>query len=218
MRVARSKVMFESFLEWCKKVGLDAILSEVVDPAVEEVLDRAFCPKVLKGMDKRGRPILYCKMGTIDLPALLAEGVTMDQLVRRHLRSVEALQKKVEAARDPLQGHLSIVDIATCTPKKFLSGWRFWLQQAKIGQNYYPELLGGTAVIRGPAAAEWAVRMIKKVMDKKTADKISLWGAKTDPRKPLSDLLDEDVLAEIEGDLRLEEQGRACAYLQTATV
>ena len=64
--------------------------------------------------------------------------------------------------------------------------------------------------------------LVRGAANQLTADKkTSLWSCgggsktKTDPRKPLSDLLDEDVLAEIEGDLRLEEQGRACAYLQT---
>ena len=76
----------------------------------------------------------------------------------------------------------------------------------------YAEILGTTLVIRGPPAAQWAINLLKKIMDKKTADKIHLFGWSTDPRGPLSDFLDAEVLSELEDELRVEEDAGIVNY------
>lgn len=47
---------------------------------------------------------------------------------------------------------------------------------ARIGQNYYPELLGALCLIRAPSVATWAVNQSKKTfIDADTGSKIELY-------------------------------------------
>ena len=46
---------------------------------------------------------------------------------------------------------------------------------AKIGNDYYPELMGCVCVLNGPPAAAWAVRVAKRWLDPDTASKIELY-------------------------------------------
>lgn len=80
----------------------------------------------------------------------------------------------VERADNPLAGHLLVHDIGACTVMKFLNSRNFFRAQAKISQDYYPELLGHLLVLKGPPAAKWAVDTAKKFLDKDTAAKIQL--------------------------------------------
>eukprot|EP00966_Prymnesium_polylepis_P154126 3559066-Prymnesium_polylepis.1 len=57
----------------------------------------------------------------------------------------------------------------------FLRGWRVWKEIARIGQAYYPELLGTVCIVRGPAVAAWGVNQSKKFLDPDTAAKIELF-------------------------------------------
>ena len=36
------------------------------------------------------------------------------------------------------------------------------MELAKIGNLYYPELMGGLCIVRGPPAAAWSVRVAKR--------------------------------------------------------
>ena len=46
---------------------------------------------------------------------------------------------------------------------------------AKLGNDYYPELMGCCCIVNGPPSAAWAVRLSKRWMDPVTASKIELW-------------------------------------------
>ena len=87
-----------------------------------------------------------------------------------------------------------------CTATKFIRALRFWIAQGRLGQNYYPEMLGHTAVIRGPPPAAWAVSQIKRFLDKKTADKIELTSC--DPYLALGEHISADVLHELVQDFK----------------
>lgn len=196
--VAKSKAMLEAYLAWREAEQVDDVLREVFDPEIEAVLAEHFAPRLLRGRDKLDRPVLYCALGGVDVPALAKKGVTVEMLIRRYTRAVEEVRLAVEAADDPLGGHLLIQDLRGCTATKFMRSLQFWRQQAHMAQNYYPEMLGKTCVVRGPPAAAWAVSMIKKFLDRKTADKIELTSC--EPRQPLSVQCPEETLAELEAD------------------
>lgn len=160
---------------------------------------------MLKGRDKLGRPILYIALGGVDVPALERKGVSIDDLIRCSIRSSEQVRLAVESSVDPLAGHLLINDLGLgtdnpCTATKFITALRFWVAQGALGQNYYPEMLGHTCVIRGPPAAAWAVTQIKRFLDKKTADKIELTSC--DPYIALGEYISADVLSELDSEFK----------------
>jgi len=186
---------------------------------------------LLNGRDKLGRPILYIALGGVDVPALAKQGVTVEDLIRCWVRTSEQVRLAVEASEDPLAGHLLINDLGLgsanpCTAMKFIRALRFWIAQGRLGQNYYPEMLGHTAVIRGPPPAAWAVSQIKRFLDKKTADKIELTSC--DPYLALGEHISADVLRELDAEFKTttptthdcgdDESGRRAAWLWRAAV
>ena len=66
-----------------------------------------------------------------------------------------------------------------------------WLEVAKLGNAYYPELMGCWCIINGPSAAAWAVRTINRYLDRDTASKIELHSPGVTPAAVSKHLGDE---------------------------
>lgn len=87
----------------------------------------------------------------------------------------------------PLQ--LLILDLHGCSISKFLRATQMWREVNRIGQAFYPELLGHLLMVRGPPAAAWAVAQAKRWLDPETRAKLEL--SSGNPRIALSRLLGE---------------------------
>ena len=175
LHVTRSAKMYGEYLAWRRREHIDDILSEApLAPAHEEALAACFNPRMLSVLDSNSRPVLFLSIGAIDMAHLQRCGVKMGVCVRRYVRELERLQAAVEAAPSPERGQLALIDIAGCTPRKFLTNLRLLVEVARVGNLYYPELMGCLCVVRGPPAAAWSVRTIKRVLDAETGAKIEL--------------------------------------------
>lgn len=62
--------------------------------------------------------------------------------------------------------------------------------------RYYPELMGCMCCVRGPPAAAWAVRVIKRFLDAETGAKIELWSPTGTPAA-LDELVKGDWRSEL---------------------
>ena len=102
-------------------------------------------------------------------------GVTMEDIIRRYVRELEQLQRAVERSARPSLGHCLLIDMNGTTVFKFLSAYRLWLEVALVGARFYPELMGTCILVRGPPAAAWAVRTMKRVLEPATAAKLELF-------------------------------------------
>ena len=175
LHVTRSAKMYGEYFAWRRRERIDDILSEApLAPAHEEALAACFNPRMLSVLDSNSRPVLFLSIGAIDMAHLQRCGVKMGVCVRRYVRELERLQAAVEAAPSPERGQLALIDIAGCTPRKFLTNLRLLVEVARVGNLYYPELMGCLCVVRGPPAAAWSVRTIKRVLDAETGAKIEL--------------------------------------------
>ena len=70
------------------------------------------------------------------------------------------------------QGHLAIFDLQGSTVSKTRNGWGLITEINRIGQDYYPELMGTICVINAPPAVSWAVGAVKALIHPDTAAKI----------------------------------------------
>lgn len=168
---------YRDFLDWRARERVDDVLHEAPYPSkVQEVLDRGYDPVLLDGYDLHGRPVMLIRVGGLDVPALRNLGVTTAMLVRRHIKAMEELERAIDSSPDPYGGgHLLLLDIGGCTVGKFLYAYAFWREIARIGQHFYPECLGGLAIIRAAGAAAWAVGKVKSVLDPETSAKIQMY-------------------------------------------
>lgn len=164
----------ETYRAWREKEQVDSILTEHVDPKVDSVLSTSYAPKLLPGLDIKGRPVVYTKLGGVNMVYFRSCGLTMEQVVRRHTRELERMRLAVEASPCPELGHLLIFDLRGCTLAKFALGWQLWVKVAELGDKFYPELLGCICLVHAPVAAERSLTQIKKILDPVTASKIEL--------------------------------------------
>ncbi|KAL1522570.1 hypothetical protein AB1Y20_017555 [Prymnesium parvum] len=173
--VKKAAKQYIDYRVWYVKEKVADIFDEPCDPAIDSALDEMYCPQLLPGYDFKQRPIVLQQLGRLDFKALEKRGVTLAHISRRHIRELERLQKAIERSPWPERGHLSLTDVKGASVANFMRGWRVWKEMARIGQNYYPELLGALCLIRAPSVATWAVNQSKKTfIDADTGSKIEL--------------------------------------------
>ena len=174
--VPKAAQQYRDYLAWRRQERIDAVRTEgPCAPEVEAALEAGFNPQLLDGLDARGRPVMVISIDGLDTPALRKLGVTIPILIRRHVKVMEALERRIDAAPDPFAGHLLILDIGGSTLGKFLGAWSLWREFARIGQQFYPECLGALCIVRGSGAAGWCVDKVKRVLHYETQQKMQLY-------------------------------------------
>lgn len=165
---------WRDYVEWRERESLDAVLREPpLEPALEEALQAGYNPRLLEGWDLKGRPVLLSRVGAFDFPALRRQGVTMQMVVRRHIQTMERISLAVNASPCPYDGHLLLLDLDGSSLTLFLKSWRVWQEIISIGNLYYPNLLGGVCIVRGPPSGRRAIGMIKTLLDGETSAKLN---------------------------------------------
>ena len=172
----QAKKRYAAYLVWRREERIDEVMGENLpaDVELEAQLTEMYCPRILDGLDKLGRPVVYSNMGKVDFGWFAKNGLDTKLLARRHTRELELIMRAVNAAPRPELGHLFVLDIGGLSLGRFLRGWRLWMEEASIGQQYYPELMGTVCVVRGPASAAWGLQQIKRFLDPVTAAKVEL--------------------------------------------
>ena len=159
---------------------------------VRHVLDNVFSPRLIEGLDRAGRPILYMPYGRVDLVGLERQGVAMEYLVRRYTLCLERVRLAVLSAPNPLAGHLQIADVAGTNAAIAMRSWHFFATISAISQENYPELLGCCCVIRAPATGQRMFGMAQRLMSAESRAKVQLHSG--DPRHALRALITDEVL------------------------
>ena len=167
---------YAAYLAWRLAESIDTVLDERLPPDVEleAQLTAMYKPRILPGLDKLGRPIVYSNMGAVDFAWCAKNGLDTKLLARRHTRELELILRAVSAAPRPELGHLFLLDIGGLSLSRFLRGWKLWMEEARIGQQFYPELVGTVCILRGPSSAAWGLQQVKRFLDADTAAKFEL--------------------------------------------
>jgi len=176
---------YREMLEWRAREGLDR--PDDYPASVQAALDAGYSPIVLDGVDVEGRPVMVNTMGSTDLNALAAKGVTLEMLAKQHARAMDALQRRIDAAADPRKGHLLIIDIGDASVLGFTRSLHFCKLVFGIGDKYFPETLGKLCIVRAPTVGGWVFATIRGFLDQDTQDKMEFTSG--DPDTVLRKLL-----------------------------
>ena len=124
-----------------------------------------FYPHGYHNVDKKGRPIYIECQGRLNIDKMF-QITSEDRLLRHYIQSYEVLLK----LRLDLHGGTT----------KMLSKKVYSLIQlaARIGSDYYPEIMGQCYIVNAPMifTGVWAV--VKGFIDEKTRKKITIHGSK----------------------------------------
>ena len=167
----KAAAQYQAMLAWRKREGIDEPEPNL-SPTVQAALDKYYRPSVLDGPDFAGRPVMVVSMGVVDFSALKQAGVTTEILSRRHGRTMDALQRRIDAMEDPMKGHLLIIDIGGGSALKFMHALPLFKEIHRVGDTYFPETLGKMVLLRAPTAAGWLMAQVRGFLDKPTQEKM----------------------------------------------
>jgi len=172
----QARKRYANYLVWRVEEDVANIMAERLpdDVAVEAQLTEMYCPRILDGFDKLGRPVVYSNLRGVDFGWIARQGLDWKLLVRRHVRDLERILAAVNAAPRPELGHLYLLDLGGLPVRNLFRGWKVWMEQAAVGQHHYPELMGTVCILRGPPMAAWGLKQIQRFLDPDTAAKFEL--------------------------------------------
>lgn len=185
-------LMYKAHVAWRAANQVDAVFTEKLSPAQEATLDQMFAPRLLRGADAYGRPVLYFQVRSVDLRGLRGQGMSEKQVLHRYILVMEQVRRALPKSEDPRRGHLAIFDVANISAVEAFTGMAFWLQLGRMLEANYPETLGQLVVINAPVASEWAFEKFRSYLATASVPKVSMLSG--DPLPELRRLLPERLL------------------------
>jgi hypothetical protein len=191
--------MWSNFIKWRQENSIDSV--DTYDfSEIDEV--KKFYPHAYFRTDRKGRPIYIERVGQLKLQNLF-KVTTQDRLVKYYCQSYERLLKEIfpacsKAAGQPIAQTCTILDLKGGSMSMMSSQVYNFVQLAsKLGQDYYPEILGQMFIVNAPMlfTGVWAV--IKPWIDEKTRNKIKILGSKYE--KELFEVIDPQNLPDFLG-------------------
>jgi hypothetical protein len=190
--VAKAAVAFAASSRWREEEGIHELLRpgalKLADPTAEAALEHAMGPHAMQVLchDLEGRPVIFYDLRALDVPKLLAKGVSQRDIVRRYLRWMEVVVQEVDSSACPSRGHLAVYEVREFEPLRFFSAIPFWTEVARVSKAHYPQLLGACLVMGAPAIGAWVVdHVLTKLIDRQSMGKVHL--VASDPAKALVD-------------------------------
>lgn len=176
----KTLLMWNNFIQWRKENNVDTI-DTFVFHELEEV--KKFYPHGYFRTDRKGRPVYIERLGKLKLTELF-KVTTQDRLIRHYTQSYERLLKQIfpgcsVACGSPISQGVTILDCKGGS-LSMVSGkvYDFIKLASKLGQDYYPEILGDMFIINTPMLFTGVWAMIKGWLDEKTRNKIKVLGSK----------------------------------------
>jgi len=172
---------------------------------------KEFYPHGWLGTDKLGRPIFIERVGKLHIDKVL-KNVTPERLQLHYIQSNEKLLKEIlpacsKARGEPINNTCYIMDMKGATAN-MMSGkvWDLLKVASKIGQDYYPEILGHMFIINVPMFFYGVWNIARHFVDEKTRAKIHILGSGY--KKELFKYVDESNLPDfLGGKFTPEEYG-----------
>ncbi len=133
-------------------------------------------------IDKKGRPIYIERQGMLQIDEVF-KLTTEERLLKHYIQSYEVLMKLRFPACSAVAGTrieqgLTVLDLHGGS-MKILSKKVYALIQlaSKIGQDYYPEIMGQCFIINAPMLFTGVWSVVKGFLDEKTRKKITIKGS-----------------------------------------
>lgn len=192
-------LMWNNFVNWRKENNIDNIETYVFHE-LEQV--KKHYPHGYFRVDRKGRPIYIERIGKLNLKELF-KVTTQERLIKYYTQSYERLLKQIfpsctAAAGLPCNQTVTILDLKGGSMGMVSKQVYDFIQLAsKIGQDYYPEILGQMFIINAPMLFTGIWTVIKGWLDEKTRNKIKILGSKYE--KDLFEVVDPENLPDFLG-------------------
>ena len=175
----KTLLMWNNFIKWRKENNVDEILAKEF-PEIPEA--KKYYPHGYFRTDKLGRPIYIERIGHLKFDPLV-KTIPLEKLQLYFVQSYERLIFEIFPACSRATGKrveqtCYIIDLKGAGMKMFSSKMREIINLAsKIGQDYYPEILGSMFIINAPMFFSGIWSVIKVFLDEKTVKKINILGS-----------------------------------------
>lgn len=175
----KTLLMWNNFIKWRKENNVDEILAKEF-PEIPEA--KKYYPHGYFRTDKLGRPIYIERIGHLKFDPLV-KTIPLEKLQLYFVQSYERLIFEIFPACSRATGKrveqtCYIIDLKGAGMKMFSSKMREIINLAsKIGQDYYPEILGSMFIINAPMFFSGVWSVIKVFLDEKTVKKINILGS-----------------------------------------
>ncbi|KAL5508615.1 SEC14 [Sanghuangporus vaninii] len=172
--VALAKQMIIDCEKWRKEMNVDDIVKNF--KFEEKKLVDKYYPQYYHKIDKDGRPLYIERLGNVNITELRKITTQERQIKSLILEYEKFLNERLPAASKsighPVETCTTILDLKNVGLKAFWDVKGYVQEASKIGQNYYPEVMGKFYIINAPwmFATVWSI--IKAWLDPVTVAKI----------------------------------------------
>jgi len=207
--------MWKNFINWRKEKNVDAIATYDF-PELKEA--KQYYPHFWYRTDKQGRPMFIERPGKVQIDKL-NKIMSGERLEHHYIHDYERLLNEIFPACSKVKGELVnttcyILDLKGVSAKMMSPKiWDFLKRASRIGQDYYPEILGVMYIVNTPLFFHGAWQIIKGFFDEKTRKKVHILG--TGFKKELLQNCDENELPDfLGGKLTEADYGANCTIEQ----
>lgn len=164
----KALVRYQETTEWRVTEHVDDILAE---PSPNHKIIKQNYPHFYHKRGKNDEPVYYEKPGKINLKALKAAGITLDDLMRNYLQVTEFLWQVIE--QDDNKKCISVVDVEGIGLSDFAGeAVEYVRKAASVSGKHYPERCAYIFVINVPSWFSVIWNTVKGMVDEVTREKV----------------------------------------------
>jgi hypothetical protein len=203
--IEKTTEMWKNFINWRREKNVDGIANYEF-PELNDA--KQYYPHFWYRTDKLGRPMYIERPGKVVLEKL-NKVMSNERLEHHYINSYERLMNEIFPACTKAKGELVsttcyILDLKGVSAKMMSPKiWELLKIASRIGQDYYPEILGTMYIVNTPLFFYGAWQIIKGFFDEKTRKKVHILG--TNFKKDLLQGVDENSLPDFLGGKLTEE-------------
>lgn len=198
----KAHIRYDETTEWRREEGVDMILQE---PSPHFRTIKANYPHYYHKRGKNNEPVYYEKPGKINLKALKAAGLTLDDLMHNYLMITEFLWQVIEP--DDNKKCISILDVEGIGISDFAGEAVEYVRKAAgVSGKHYPERCAYIFVINVPSWFNMIWNTVKGMVDEVTREKVIIVRGK---KKILEALAEKIPLESIPAEYGGQSDGKS---------
>lgn len=198
----KALIRYNETTEWRREEGVDGILHA---PSPHFRTIKANYPHYYHKRGKQGEPVYYEKPGKINLKALKAAGLTLDDLMHNYLMITEFLWQVIE--QDDNKKCISVLDVDGIGISDFAGeAVEYVRKAASVSGKHYPERCAYIFVINVPSWFNIIWNTVKGMVDDVTREKVIIVRGK---KKILEALAEKIPIESIPAEYGGESDGKS---------
>jgi len=172
----KADAMFRGAMEWRKKVGIDELweAKRGIRKKAPTQGDKCYYGG-LCGTSREGGAVMVERLGKVDAKGLAKNKEVFEELKQSYIIFLERAFRQVRSTGNKTRA-IAIVDLEGMSRSHILN-ISVIKEIAAIGPPNYPEVTCGVFILRAPWVFTLAWKMVRPLLPKDTAAKVSIWGS-----------------------------------------